>query len=169
MCLDKHSDHRLLGMSSSPPHFFLVFSSSAALLTPYDILWSPTLPLSLRQQPLLRQIDVLSTQLLSSVPKETQPMWMLLFEEALRPAVWQGCRLCACRWGVNSPLGSINLHPDGEFLAPVQVAGLTEESRPPQPPVLGLQVLTAWLRSGCGGLRSRQLRRPSERAHGRQR
>lgn len=95
-------------------------------------------------------------------------MWMLLFEEALRPAVWQGWRLRACRWGVNSPLDTINLHPDGEFLAPVQVAGLTEESAP-RPPALGLQVLTAWLWSGCGGLCSRQLRRPSERTHGRQR
>lgn len=124
MCLGKQNDPRLLGMG---------ISSSAALLTPYDILWSLTLPLSLRQQPLLRQTDVLSTQLLSSVPEETPPMWMLLFEEALGPAVWQGRRLRACRWGVNSPLGTINLHPDGEFLAPAQVAGLTEESGPLHP------------------------------------
>lgn len=52
------------------------------------------------------------------------------------------------RGGVNLPPGSINLPSDGQFLAPVQVAGPTEESGPPRPGFV----------QGCGaaGLRSGQ-------------
>ena len=84
-------------------------------------------PRSCRQQQLLRQTDVLSTPPLSSVPEETRPMWMLLFKGELLLAVWQG----GGGGGANLPPGSINLHRDGEFLAPAQVAGPTKESRAP--------------------------------------
>lgn len=79
--------------------------------TPYDsvcVCWSLRL---LRQQHSLRQIDVLSTPAVLR-PMETQPMWMLLFKGELLLAVRQGGGR-AGGGGVNSPLGSINLHLDG--------------------------------------------------------
>ena len=84
-------------------------------------------PRPCRQQQLLRQTDVLCTPPLFSVPEETRLMWMLLFKGEILLAVWQG----GGGGGANLPPGSINLHRDGEFLAPVQVAGPTKESRAP--------------------------------------
>lgn len=85
-------------------------------------------------------------------------MWMLLFKGELLLAVWQG----GGSGGANLPPGSINLHRDGEFLAPAQVAGPTKESRAPSR--FAGSVGLVW--SGCGGL-AHGCR--SERPHGRQR
>lgn len=77
-----------------------------------------------------------SALLQSSVPEETQLTWMLLSKEELLLSVRQGG---GPWWGVNVPLGPINLHLDGQFLAR---CGL-------QAPPLGSDGVV-W--SGCGGL-----------------
>ena len=88
----------------------------------------------------------------------------------LRPPRRRGRCGCYClkgssSWlcgGANLPPGSINLHRDGEFLAPAQVAGPAKESRAPSP--FAGSVGLVW--SGCGAL---ALGCRSERPHGRQR
>lgn len=68
-------------LSSLRSPFFML---SSTLLHPLYLFADVSTPLPLlwhcRQQQLLRQTDVLSTPPLSSVPEETQPMWMLLFK-----------------------------------------------------------------------------------------
>lgn len=60
-------------------------------------------------------------------------MWMLLFKEELLLAGVAGRRGRGVRVesGVNLPLGSINLHRDGEFLARLQVVTADKRIRAP--------------------------------------